>query len=101
MERFTAQPGVVLIEIKGIYMLVSDKQARKHCPYVRCINSTAAFLWDAIRKSPTFEEIINAFKERYDICDTEGLERDIRLCLVQLEDKGYIRRLASGGTNFE
>lgn len=90
MSQFRTRSGVVLINIKGAYMLVSTKEARKHCRYICRINSTAADLWEMIEKGSSYIEILNYFAEKYEIEDPAILKQDIHNCILQLEDMGYI-----------
>lgn len=90
MNPYRANPGVVLIELKGIFLLVATKEARKHCRYVCPVNSTAAYLWEMIEKGRSYEDILAGFMEKYEIDDVANLEKDIQRCIGQLEKRGYI-----------
>ncbi len=96
MKDITVRPGIVLIELFDVYMLVSVREAKKHCRYILEINSTAAFLWELLRKGISYEEILASFMERYDIEDSERLAEDICMYIRQLGEKGYL--LTNGTT---
>ena len=101
MRGISVRSGVVLIELKGTYMLVSTKEARKACPYVLRINSTGAHLWEMLKDGCSFEQILADFQERYEIDDTNKLETDLRVCIDQLKERGYLYQKDKGGTVFE
>lgn len=90
MNQYRVRPGVVLIELKGNWLLVATKEAREYCRYVCPVNSSAAFLWEMIKKGCSYEEILAGFEEKYEIDDTASLEKDIQSCIGQLEEKGYL-----------
>ena len=101
MRGISVRPGVVLIELKGTYMLVSTKEARKVCPYVLRINCTGAHLWEMLKDNCSFEQILADFQEKYEIDDPDKLETDLHACIDQLKERGYLCQKDRGGTNFE
>ena len=90
MSEFRVRPGVVLIELRGNYLLVATKEARKHCRHICRINSTGAFLWEMIKNGFSCEEIMAGFSDKYEIDDPFILEKDVQKCIELLEEKGYI-----------
>ena len=99
-NHITVQPGVVLLEIKGTFLLVAAKEARNNnCRYISRLNGTAAFLWKMIKKGLSFSAILRCFQEQYEIDDKEALEQDLQNCMKQLEKRGYIICDASGGAD--
>ena len=101
MSQIIVQPGIVLIEIRGSYILVALREARKKCRYYCLINSTAAYLWKMLIEGKSFLEILTGFTDKYKIEDIATLERDLRICLEQMKEAGYIRFYPNGGADHE
>ena len=85
-------PGVVLGEICDSYILAASKEAREHCPYITQINETSAFLWRQMEKGASFEALLNAVTEEYEVEDEKEAETSIQAFLDQMSGMGYIQK---------
>ena len=97
MNNLRTRDGVVLLEIKNTYLLVSDKEARKHCRYLWEINDAAALVWRCIEEHMSMEEIITCIMDEYDIDDRDTVEKDINAYLTQLKENSYLIEENSDG----
>ncbi|MCR5450711.1 MAG: PqqD family protein [Solobacterium sp.] len=90
MNKLRIRNGVVLLEICGAYLLVSDRQAGKHCMYVMEINDAAAVIFRCIEENMTVKETADLIMEEYDVSDRKAVETDIMTCIGQLKEYGYL-----------
>lgn len=90
MKRIRINPGIVSLEVHGCHLLVSDKEARKKCAFVRQISETGAFVWNLLEEGKDIEEILSLFNEEYDIPNSANFEKDIADYLNLLEEQNYI-----------
>ena len=90
MNELRIRDGVVLLEIKGTCLLVSDKEARRFCRYVWEINEPGALIWKCLEDHLTVEGIAERMMDEYEIEDRSRLEADIRAYLDQLAEQGYL-----------
>ena len=93
MIIYTINPGVVLAEIHGIFLLVADKAARKSCPYIREINELGAFIWRTLEKQINKDDLVRLICQEYDIPINCSLETDIEVYLQSLIDLNYITKI--------
>ncbi len=87
MKDWRIQPGIALVEIKGIYLLVSDQHARKYCPYILRINEIGAFIFRQMEEQKDIHEIQEFLKKQYDIPEDCDLNQDISHFINLLSDK--------------
>ncbi len=90
MSRLKTRDGAVLLTIKGVSLLVCDKEARRYCRYMWEINEPGALIWKCMEDHLSFEEIAERMMDEYDIEDRSVLEADIRTYLDQLVEQGYL-----------
>ena len=90
MHNMKTRTGVVLLEIKDTFLLVSDREARKHCRYVQEINDAGAVIWQGISEGRSENEIIDGIMSAYDITDRTTVQRDINAFAGKLREAGYL-----------
>ena len=90
MRNLKVREGVVLLAIKGTYLLVSDKSVRQYCRYVWEINGMAAEIWQDLAQGRTEEEIVDRIMNEYVIEDRTVPEKDVHTFLTHLEENGYL-----------
>ena len=90
MTDLKIRDGVVLLHIHNVYLVVSDKEARKSCPYMREINDTAAMLWKLLEQGCGFEEIVDRMMKEYDVAERSLLEEDLRTYIREMKQNGYL-----------
>ena len=90
MRNHSLRNGIVLTEICGVYLLIADQEARKHCPYIKEISETGAYIWKQMEQNKSPEEIISDIEEKYDVSDTTDLKTEINTFIQSLKEAGYI-----------
>ena len=90
MSKLKIQPSVVLTEIHGIYLLVSDREARKHCPYIRQINDLGALIWEELLKGKSRDETVSRIRQEYEIPECIDLGTDVDHFVNSLKENHYI-----------
>lgn len=65
--RYKIQPGIVLSTVCGESLLVATMKARDKCPYVKQLNSTAAYYWSLLEAGMSLEEILTDAEETYNV----------------------------------
>ncbi len=90
MRNLRVRNGVVLLEIKGTFLLVSDREARKYCRYVWKINETGALIWNCLKEHLDLNGIVRRMMEEYEIDDQSLLEKDVASYIGQLKENGYL-----------
>lgn len=95
MDELEVRPGVVLTEIHGVYLLVADREAREHCPYIRRINAPGALVWYGILSGMSRREIVRRIRQEYEIPDGTDPGADVDSFLKTLREDNYI--LCEGG----
>lgn len=90
MYDWRLRQGVVLVEIKGTYLLAADREARRHVRFVNRVNETGAFFWRLMSEGKTRDEIISAMEIMYDISEDQEPEADLDLFIRSLLDASYI-----------
>lgn len=89
--------GVVLLEIKDTFLLVSDREARKYCRYVLELNDVGALIWQCLEQGMTEEAMLDKIGDAYDITDRDVVKADIRTFIRQLADGGYLTAEGNDG----
>lgn len=90
MIMYKANPGVVLGEICGEYLLVASREAREKCPYVTQINETSAFLWKQLEDEATFEDLLMTVKSNFEIDDEPSVSEWIHEFIDEMISLGYL-----------
>lgn len=90
MSKLKIQPGVVLTEIHGVYLLVADREARKHCPYIRQINDLGAIVWEELQAGKSRDEMISRIGQEYEIPEGIDLGADVDHFVNSLKENHYI-----------
>ena len=90
MKRYAVRPGVVLLEIEGIFLLCADREARKACSYVREIDEVSAFIYKEVKKGKDCASIESSIREEYDVPEGTDLLKDILSCIQSLYDNHYL-----------
>ncbi len=90
MKEWNLQPGVVLTEIHGTYLLAADNEARKICGYIHEINEIGAFIWRQMEAQKCREEILALLREEYDIPESIDLEKDVDNFLDSMRENHYL-----------
>ena len=65
MKVYKLQPGVVLTEVCGEYLLVATKKAQGTCPYVTRINRQAAEYWRIVEQESVPARILDRAAEKF------------------------------------
>ena len=86
------QPGVILTEIKGVYLLAADREARKHCAYTKQINEIGAFIWKCLEEKKDPDEIVLQLRKEFDVPVEYDVKSDVAAFLTVLENEHYIVR---------
>ena len=90
MSKLKIQPGVVLTEIHGVYLLVADREARKYCPDIRQINDLGAMIWEEIRAGKSRDETVSRIRQEYEIPEYIDLGTDVDHFVNSLKENHYI-----------
>ena len=90
MNNYTLRPGVVLTNIHGVYLLISDRQARKYCRYIKQLNEIGAFIWEKLEEGRTRDQIIALLRQEYDIPENQNLEADVDVFFSSLLKNHYL-----------
>lgn len=90
MDNIILRPGIELVEIHEVYLLVADRQARKHCHYVRRINNVGASIWTALKSNTDLNEIERIIRNEYEIPEDYDLEADILNFVDILKQHQYV-----------
>ena len=90
MNNVKIRNGVVLLEIKGAFLLAADREARKHCRYVLELNDIGAMIWQSIETGMDEEAIIDCIMDTYDITDRTAVLADIKSFVRKLTEYGYL-----------
>ena len=83
-------PGIILIEIHGVYFLAADKEARKTCPYIREVNEIGAFIWKLLERGSEIPEIILQLRQEYDVPEDCDLEAEVETFIRTLKENHYM-----------
>ncbi|MGM9889869.1 MAG: PqqD family protein, partial [Floccifex porci] len=75
-NMYQANPGFVLREIAGEYILISIAGNTEVTGNIMMLNDTGCFIWKLLEKPKSFEEIILAVKDCYN--DDNLIESDIK-----------------------
>ena len=90
MKNHYLRKGVILIEICGVYLLIADQEARKHCPYIKQINETGAFIWRQIESDNSLDGIISGLQKEYELPDSTDIRSEVNAFIQSLNEVGYI-----------
>lgn len=101
MERYKTNPGVVLTQVCGEYLLVAARSIRDKVPYVSQISESAAFLWKILEHGADESELFAAVENEYEIEDPANAKAAIHGTIEQLRESGYLLCDTEGGTNEE
>lgn len=90
MDELGIRPGVVLTEIHGVHLLVADREARGHCPYIRRINGPGALVWEGILSGISREEVVCRIRQEYEVPEGTDPEADADCFVEVLKQDNYI-----------
>lgn len=90
MVDWRLREGIILTEIQGVYLLVANKKARKHCRFASRVNETGAFFWKLLSEGKLREEIIAAIRQEFEMPEETDPEEDFNLFLLSLQENHYI-----------
>ena len=79
----------ILREIAGTYIVVAVGEAVKNFNAVINLNETGAFLWKAIEKGTTEEELISLVVSEYEIDETTAKE-DVLAFIQRLKEANLL-----------
>ena len=86
-KKYTIKQGYIVREIAGEYIAVPvDSSCGKS---IVVFNPVSYFLWQELRSEKTFDELLAAILENYDISKDEA-EKDLNDFLLQLEENGLL-----------
>ena len=91
LSQFKLREGVILETICEEYVLVASGEARHHCPYVRQLNESAAYLWKLLEQGLDMDQMAARAARDYGLSVEEiipGLQNFIHMLL----DQGYFYR---------
>lgn len=89
MIELKVKDGFILKEIAGSYIVVPLRERIQTFSAVVNLNETGAFLWKALQKDVTKDELIKAMTDEYDI-DSVKAEADIVKFIDKLEKEGLL-----------
>ena len=90
MGEMKLRDGIVLLHIHDVYLIVSDKEARKTTPYIREINDTAAMIWQLLERGYNVDQITEYMMKEYDIEEKSLLEEDLHVYMCEMKENGYL-----------
>ena len=82
--------GFVLREIAGNYIVVSVGERVKEFNGVVNLNGTGAFLWDALAKGATEDQLADKLVSEYDVEKSVALN-DVKEFIVKLREANLIK----------
>ena len=86
-KKYNVKQGYIVREIAGEYIAVPvDSSCGKS---IVVFNPVSYFLWQELQSEKTFDELLAAILENYDISKDEA-EKDLNDFLLQLEENGLL-----------
>ena len=86
-KKYSIKQGYVVREIAGEYIAVPvDGSAGAN---IVVLNEVSKLLWDELKAEKTFDELLNAMLENYDVSKEEA-EADLKDFLMQLIENGLL-----------
>lgn len=82
--------GFIIREVAGSYIVVAVGNAVKEFNGIINLNETGAFLWKALEKGATEEELLKAMLEEYDV-DEETARSDINAFIQKLQEAKLVK----------
>ena len=89
MNSYNLRPGITLVELKGAFLLVADREGRRSCPYVLPVNETGAEIWKGLSRHMSPEEIVRMLQDSYEVEDPVTLGMDVKRFMESLDFAGY------------
>lgn len=89
MTQYKAGSGYVLREWDGEYLLIPVKLTEGNKPQMAILNSCGGFLWQALQKSRSFEELLALVVNEYEVTN-EQAQTDISEFLDMLNGYGLL-----------
>ena len=90
MDNIIVRPGIELVEIKGVYLLVADREARKQCRYIQRINDVGATIWNALKSGADLNKLCELIRKEYEMPDDYDLIADIISFIDNLKQYRYV-----------
>lgn len=90
MKGMKTRPGIVLVEIFGVYLLAADEEARKECPYLRQLNEIGAFIWRQLEAGKGTCDILSLILEKYEVPASFDLVADLKGFMRLLQKEHYL-----------
>jgi len=91
IKEYKIRPGIVLASVCGENILVATRTARDYCPYIRQINSTAAYFWSLLEQGMDMETMEKTAASRYKV-EREKIRPGLYQFLNSLVTYGYLYR---------
>lgn len=86
-RKFSIKQGYVAREIAGEYIAVPiDSSCGAH---IIVLNPVSKFIWDELKTEKTFDELLSAIRQNYDVSPEEA-EQDLKEFLMQLIENGLL-----------
>lgn len=82
--------GFILREVAGAYIVVAVGEGVKTFNCVINLNETGAFLWNALQKDITEEQLVKALLDEYEVSE-EVAKRDVGAFVKKLTEAGLIK----------
>ena len=79
----------ILREIAGTYLVVAVGEAVKNFNAVINLNETGAFLWKALEKGATEEELVSLITSEYEV-DIEVAKADVLAFIQRLKEANLL-----------
>lgn len=83
--------GFILRKVGNMNIVVAIGQASESFNAMITLNTTGAFLWEALSKSATEDELLCAMLEKYDI-DKETAKADISEFLTKMKEHDLLEK---------
>lgn len=82
--------GFILRDVGGKTFVVAVGERSKEFKGMVTLNETGKFIWKALEKETTVEEIVDAMLQAYECDDKAMVENDVKVFIAKLEGDGIL-----------
>ncbi len=82
--------GFILRDVGGKTFVVAVGERSKEFKGMVTLNETGKFIWKALEKETTIEEIVDAMLQAYECDDKAMVEGDVKAFVAKLEGDGIL-----------